>query len=239
MTTFVLVHGAWHGGWCWHKVVPLLESKGHRVLAPDLEGLGQDQTPLAGLSLAAWADSLAARLRGLTETVVLVGHSRGGIVISEVAERVPERISSLVYLTAFLPRDGEALANLAQRDAEATVGPNIVIDEAAGSCTVKDEAIVPGFYGLCSEADIAFAKARLRPEPLFGLGTPVHITADRFGSVKRHYIECLQDRAIGIATQRSMQAASPCASVTGLDSDHSPFFSMPEQLAAALESLSA
>jgi pimeloyl-ACP methyl ester carboxylesterase len=239
MATFVLVHGAWHGGWCWRKVVPLLEAKGHVVLAPDLEGLGDDHTPLADLSLAAWAESLAAKIRAVGEPVILVGHSRGGIVVSEVAERVPEHISSLVYLTAFLPRDGESLMSLAQNDAEAIVAPALVIDEAAGSCTVKDETIVPGFYGLCGQQDIDFAKARLRPEPLFGLGTPVHVTAERFGKVKRHYIECLQDRAIAVANQRNMYTASPCVSVTTLDADHSPFFSMPEKLSAVLEQFSA
>jgi pimeloyl-ACP methyl ester carboxylesterase len=237
MATFVLVHGAWHGGWCWHKVVPLLEAKGHRVLAPDLQGLGDDHTSLADLSLAAWADSIAAKIRAAGEPVILVGHSRGGIVISEVAERIPEHISSLVYLTAFIVQDGEALINHSQKDADALVGPNLIIDETAGSCTVKDEVIVPAFYGLCSDADVAFAKARLRPEPLFGLLTPVHVTTERFGSVKRHYIECAQDRAISLAIQRNMQAALPCASVTTLDADHSPFFSTPEKLAAALEKL--
>jgi pimeloyl-ACP methyl ester carboxylesterase len=115
MATFVLVHGAFHGGWCWYKIVPLLEAKGHRVLAPDLPGLGDDHTPLADLSLAAWTDSVAAKLHVLGTPVILVGHSRGGIVISEVAERVPEHVSALVYLTAFLVSDGESLQSHFQK----------------------------------------------------------------------------------------------------------------------------
>ncbi|HLY58890.1 MAG TPA: alpha/beta fold hydrolase, partial [Stellaceae bacterium] len=75
MSSFVLVHGAWHGKWCWEKLVPLLEAAGHEVLAPDLPGMGDDRTP-ATLSLAAWADFVARRIEDCAEPVILVGHSR-------------------------------------------------------------------------------------------------------------------------------------------------------------------
>src|SRR3990172_12780518 len=83
MSTYIFVHGAWHGGWCWYKVVPLLERAGHRVLAPDLPSLGKDKTPVSEVSLALWAEHLCRLLEAEREPAVLVGHSRGGIVISE------------------------------------------------------------------------------------------------------------------------------------------------------------
>src|SRR5262245_17861037 len=100
MSTFVLVHGAWHGAWCWYKVVPQLTQAGHTAIAPDLPGLGRDRTPLAEISLDRWTEAICEIVDAATEPVVLVGHSRGGIVISEVAERRPARVATLVYLTA-------------------------------------------------------------------------------------------------------------------------------------------
>jgi len=83
MTTFGLIHGAWHGAWCWERVVPSLERRGARVVAPDLPGMGQDKTPLSGITLAVWARSVADLVEQQSEPAVLVGHSRGGIVISQ------------------------------------------------------------------------------------------------------------------------------------------------------------
>ena len=140
MSTFVLVHGAWHGAWCWYKVVPRLTQAGHRVFAPDLPSLGRDRTPVAEISLDRWADSICKVVEAAVEPVILVGHSRGGIVISAVAERVPKRIAMLVYLTAFLLRDGETLLEVAQTADSSLVVPNIVvaddqrIDDRPGRC---------------------------------------------------------------------------------------------------------
>jgi pimeloyl-ACP methyl ester carboxylesterase len=94
MARFVLVHGAWHGGWCWERIVPLLGAAGHEVLAPDLPGLGADRTPFAADVLAQWADFVAGLVRGAAEPAVLVGHSRGGLVISEAAERALTKSAS-------------------------------------------------------------------------------------------------------------------------------------------------
>src|SRR5579864_1849577 len=115
MMIFVLVHGAWHGAWCWERVVPQLETRGGRVIAPDLPGMGKDKTPLSKISLALWADFVADVITNQSEPVVLVGHSRGGIVISEAAERVPERIAMLVYLAAFLVPHGTSMWAMMQR----------------------------------------------------------------------------------------------------------------------------
>src|SRR6185295_5208657 len=107
MSTYLLIHGAWHGAWCWYKVAPRLETLGHKVIAPDLPSLGTDKTPVNRVSLALWRDHVSAIIDATPEPVILVGHSRGGIVISEVAEHRPDRIRTLVYLTAFLVRAGE------------------------------------------------------------------------------------------------------------------------------------
>jgi pimeloyl-ACP methyl ester carboxylesterase len=234
MATYILIHGAAHGGWCWHKVVPLLEAAGHKVIAPDLLGLGADLTPVAEITLQHWVDQVAALVEAQSEPVVLVGHSRGGLIVSEVAERLPERIVRTVYLTAFLLADGQTLGDVAASDETSMIPPNLVIDEAEGVWLIKPEAAVEGFFADCSSEDLAYTFPRLRPEPLFSLSTPIRVTGERFGRVPRTYIECLQDRAITIECQRRMQAVWPCSRILTLDTAHSPFMSAPRALTDAL-----
>lgn len=236
MATFILVHGAWHGGWCWERIVPLIEAAGHVALAPDLPGMGDDATPFADDVLAQWAEAVAALARGASEPVILVGHSRGGIVISEAAERAPEAVRLLVYVTAFLLPAGESLfANVAARPPG--TGPVMAIDGAAGMCTVEASDRHGRFYHLCSDADAATAAGRLCREPLEPLGRGLRISDANFGRIPRAYIEATHDQAITLEHQRAMQRLFPCDRVITLESDHSPFYSARDALAEALVGL--
>ncbi len=237
MATFVLIHGAWHGGWCWDKVVPLLKGKGHKVEAPDLPGHGKDKTPIMEVSLKAYVDRICQILDAQSEPVVLVGHSMGGIVISQAAEYRPEKIKILVYLTAFLLQNEESLLQVAGGDTEALVLPNLIMAEDQSYATIKEEAIKEAFYGDCSEEDVRWAKSLLVPQAAAPLATPIRITENRFGKIPRVYIECLRDRAISPSIQKKMYTALPCQSVITLDTSHSPFFSAPETLLGHLTSL--
>ena len=234
MATFVLVHGAWHGGWCWHKLVPLLEAEGHTVDALDLPGHGEDRTPVSGMTLEGNVDRILERIAAAGEPVVLLGHSMGGMSVTQAAEHVPDRIAKLVYLCAFLPGDGQSLPDLAAGD---RVQENLIVNGAEGTMLVAEHALKDAFYGECSDEDIAFARSRLVPESLAAMGAPMHLTEERAGSVPRAYIECLRDGAIVIDTQHSMQAARPCEPVRQIDTDHSPFLSRPRELADHLLSL--
>jgi pimeloyl-ACP methyl ester carboxylesterase len=234
MAAFVLVHGSWHNARCWDRVVPLLEAEGHRVDAVDLPGHGAHAAPVSGMTLEANARHVADRVEAAGEPVVLVGHSMGGMSITQAAELVPERIAALVYVCAFLPADGQSLPQLAHDIPDDLVQPNILADPDTGLCTVREEVRVPAFYGLCSPEDAAAAAAAQEPEALAVVGAPVSISEERNGSVRRVYVECLQDRAMPIAKQREMQAARPCDAVFRIDTDHSPFLSAPDELARAL-----
>ncbi|GIV80636.1 MAG: hypothetical protein KatS3mg050_5030 [Litorilinea sp.] len=235
MGTYVLIHGSWHGGWCWDRVKPLLEKQGHRVMAPDLPGHGQDHTPVAEITLQRFVDRVCQVLDAQPEPVILVGHSMGGIVITQTSEARPDKIQALVYLCAFLPRNGESLLQLAQQDQETLILPNLIIDEAQGYLAVKEEAIPEVFYQDCSPKDVAWAQARLAPqEALTPVATPVEISEDRFGRIPRVYIACLRDQALGPSLQRQMYTATPCREVYSLNTGHSPFLSAPEALTAHL-----
>jgi pimeloyl-ACP methyl ester carboxylesterase len=97
MSQFLLIHGAFHGAWCWHKAIPELEKHGHGAQAIDLPGQGQDQTPLGNVTLDTMVDRIVTALTTLAGPVVLVGHSLAGMVISATAEKAPDRIKTLVF----------------------------------------------------------------------------------------------------------------------------------------------
>ncbi len=238
MTKFVLIHGAWHGGWCWEQVAGLLVQRGHRVLAPDLPGMGADTTPLHAVTLSLWAEFVTGLIEKAGERVVLVGHSRGGIVISEVAERIPSSIDTLVYVAAFLVPYGKTLGDMLAMSEGREVAKGAIVMNADGiSSTIAPEKVAPVFYNTTNAALQAQIANRLGNEPMMSFATPVTVSDLRFGRVKRAYIECEHDNAVPIELQRLMQQALPCDPVITLATDHSPFFSAPELLADALESI--
>jgi pimeloyl-ACP methyl ester carboxylesterase len=234
---FVLIAGAWHGAWCWAKVVPLLEAQGHRALALELPATGADSSDPARITLDRWARFVAQTLENQPQPVTLVGHSRGGIVISRAAELVPEKLRRLVYLSAYLIPSGGTLAQTARTDAESLVPPHMIPAEGGMTCSLAPAVIRSALFGQCTDEDYEYALARMTPEPLKPLVTPMKLTAQRFGGVPRAYIECRQDRTVTLAAQRRMQADLPCDPVLTLDSDHSPFLSHPQELARLLGGL--
>jgi pimeloyl-ACP methyl ester carboxylesterase len=237
MSQFLLVHGAFHGAWCWHKTVAELEKRGHAAKAIDLPGQGDDRTPLKQVTLDAMVERILKEMDAVPGPVVLVGHSLGGIPISVTGERAPERIKTLVYLSAFLPRDGEALLDIEKRNPKVVVPNSMTFDEERVSGTIMADKVRDIFYHDCSEADVAFAKARLRPQALAALMTPVQLTPARFGRIPRVYIECTDDRALSSEIQRDMISKSPPVDVRSLHASHSPFLSMPDKLAEVMSDL--
>jgi pimeloyl-ACP methyl ester carboxylesterase len=234
VATFILIHGAWHGGWCWERLVPFLTAAGHHVLAPDLPGMEAEPRRLGSDPLGEWADFVAELASGAEAPVILVGHSRGGLVISEAAERVPESVDRLVYLTAFLLQPGQSLADVASRHPE--VGPAGAIRPAddPSRLMLDLEQALPIFYNRTTEEEARAAVSRLVPEPVAALTTPLKISVERFGRVPRAYIEATHDRAISLEMQREMQAGLPCEPVITLEADHSPFYSAVPKLAQEL-----
>ncbi|MBT2187027.1 alpha/beta fold hydrolase [Sphingobium nicotianae] len=235
MASFLLIHGAWHGGWCFDRLRGPLEATGHVVAAPDLPGMGGDARALGAASLSGWAAFVAEEARKLPSPVILCGHSRGGLVISQAAEHAPELFSDLVYITAALVPDGKSLYDVIGAAMEGDDFGTALSPVADGLGLVFDaEAAIPVFYNQCAPADQAASAARLVAEPVRPLGTPLSLSAARFGSLPRHYIECANDQCFPLAAQRAMQAGMPCDTVVTLESDHSPFVCVPEQLAGVL-----
>jgi len=236
MATFLLVHGACAGGWCWEKVVPLLEAKGHKVCAPDLPGLGDDQTPPAVVTLADNVEKLARLLDKMDDQVILVGHSLGGVTISQLAEARRRKLKALVYLCALLPTSGKCGRDMTNQEPDAMFRLSRQVSPDGKTYTFARDKLPALFYSDVSPEDRYKAMERLRPQPLSISTTPVTLTEDRFGSVPRWYIECTFDYAIRIRLQREMVKMTPCKVIT-MECGHSPFFSNPEELVEHLETI--
>ena len=206
------------------------------MVTPELPGTGASGTDPGRCSLDGWARFIADTL-AQSEPVVLVGHSRGGAVISRAAEMAPRSIRMLVYLAAYLLPAGGSVAAESRADDGSLIPANMVAAESGVTCTLRPEIIREAFYGDCDAATSGFALARLTPEPLKPLVTNLRISAENFGSVRRAYIECTRDRTVSLAAQRRMQAGLPCSPVFTLESDHSPFLSHPRELADLLGGL--
>lgn len=239
MAGFVLIHGSWHGGWCFDEVTRRLEAAGHTVLAPTLPGMGGDEAELRVVTLQGWADFAVAQCRAIKAAtggpVVLAGHSRGGLVVSQAAETDPDAIDALVYICAMMLPNGMSRAQFKALeqptpDFDALISP---VHGGAGTVVDADRA-GPVFAQLSPPDLISAALPRLLAEPHGPRSTPLQLTSERWGSLPRTYVETLHDRTIPISSQRRMQDLSPGASVITLDADHSPYFSTPDELTAAL-----
>ncbi|NQW24415.1 MAG: alpha/beta fold hydrolase [SAR202 cluster bacterium] len=243
MTTFVLVHGASHGSWCWDKVVPLLEAQGHDAIAVDLPGntYGEFDVPAAQVTLDTYVKHVCKVLDQTDEPVVLVGHSLGGLTITQTAEYRPDKIRSLVYLTALLLESGQASRPVASRDPEDvrrglerdswTVSPDLA------TVLFHEESLRSRFYNDCSDDDFVWAKAMLVPQPSGPMMDPMQISEENFGRVPKVYIECVLDGAISHAHQKQMQAKVPCERSIAMNTGHSPFLSAPKELVGHLVSI--
>ena len=230
----VLVHGAWHGSWCWHKVATNLTKMGHKVRTPDLPGHHRNPSPLKDVTLAKYVAHIEGIIREEPQPVVLVGHSMAGVVISQVAENIPDKIASLVYVSAFIPKNGGSLLDEEKQAAVPSVALEIAVNESEGLISLSaSKRVRELFYNKCSDKDAEYALPRLQDQPLRPFIDPITISPQKFGTVPKRYIECLQDNAVMIQDQRRMHSRIKCEVVT-LDTDHSPFFSADKQLAGII-----
>ena len=236
MATFVLIHGSWHGGWCFDTLRPLLERAGHAVIAPDLPGMGGDEATLAAVTLEGWAQFVARLCRNAPQQpVILAGHSRGGLVISQAAEIAPEAIGTLVYICAMMLPDGMSRAQFKALEQANPAFDALISPTPGGHGTRFSGADPAAVFAHLSPPDMAAAAmARLVDEPHGPRSTPLRLTPERFGGIARVYVECSDDRTIPASSQRRMQQLVPGARVETVWADHSPYLSRPQALAAIL-----
>lgn len=241
MATFILVHGSFHGAWCWQRLTPLLTAAGHRVVTPDLPGSGVDTTPLAQVDLARYVQRICEVVDAEQHKPILIAHSMGGIVCAQVAEKRAAAIAGLVYVCGLMLRSGETLtgfltefAHLGVRD---LVLDNMVVRDGGAVADFPAAAAPTVFYNRCSADDAAWAAAQLKPQATTVYGDAPALTDAGFGRVRRFYVLGQDDQAVSAVYQRLMVERTPCERVFELDTDHSPFLSAPGLLAEVLESV--
>jgi pimeloyl-ACP methyl ester carboxylesterase len=241
MARIVLVHGAFSGAWCWEAVLPGLRAAGHTARAIDLPGSGEDRTPVAEVTLDAYAERVCEALAE-GPAAVLVGSSMGGIVITQAAARCPEHVAALVYTAAFVPADGQSLMDLVAlpEAADDQVQANLVVEGDPPVATLPAAAAREALFGCSSDEQAARAAQHLRPQPVIPFTQRVQFDpagADAFAALPRSYVTTKRDRAIPPAMQRRMFEAAGCEPVIELDTDHCPWLSRPDELVAALDRL--
>jgi pimeloyl-ACP methyl ester carboxylesterase len=230
------VHGAFTGAWIWGPLMERLKTAGHQGEAFDLPGLGDDHTPTIDVTLAAYSSRLCEVLNRSSEPAIVVGNSMGGIVATQGAAQCPQLVAALVYVAAFLPKDGQSLLDLTKlpEGAGDQVQANISVEGEPPVAVMPDAASRTALYGSCAEDVAAWATARHRPQPVAPFVTPVSIASGSLDGVNRYYVLCRRDQAIPPPLQRRMIAEGGCADVVELDTDHTPQLSKTNELADAL-----
>jgi pimeloyl-ACP methyl ester carboxylesterase len=235
--TFVLVHGAWQAPYAWQAVKDQLEQQGQKVVVVELPGHGADNTSPATLSIDVYRDKVVAAINALSENVILVGHSMGGMVVSSVAEKIPGRIEKLVYVGAFLPANGQSLLALASTDSTSQLGPALIPSADQLTLGIKTENLANIFIQDGSDAVKKQVVDNYRAEPAIPFTNPVTLTAANFGKVTKYYVYTAQDHAVGLNLQKRMVAAAGIKNTNTLNSSHCPFLSMPTEVTTLLQDI--
>jgi pimeloyl-ACP methyl ester carboxylesterase len=241
--TFVLVHPAWHGAWYWKKVTPLLRANGYEVYTPTLTGLGELAhlaRPEVGLQTHI-EDVVNVLEYGDLRNVILVGNSSGGMVITGVAERAPERIAQVIYLDAFVPGDGQSLVDLlpperkhAFEEFAKSEGKGWLVPRFA---PLPWEHIVRKMWGVNDDADVRWMLARLVPTPLGHFTEPVRRTNPASDKLVRTYVRCLQFKHPGFDQHSAMAQRAPNWRYREMAAPHLPPITHPRELTEILVQL--
>lgn len=224
MADYVLVHGAWHGAWCWKKMLPALWSAGHRAFAVTLSGVGE-RAHVAPRSVT--LDTHIADVANIIEAeemldAILVGHSYAGVVITGVAQRSPGRLRHLVYLDAVVPRPGESWSS--GQSAEIRAARRQAIAEH-GALPPPDPAV----YGLRG-ADAAWVARRQTPQPGAVYEAALEFEPERVAALPRTYVSCIEPQLATIDSSRARARDEPGWNFVELRTGHDPMISAPDAL---------
>lgn len=230
--TYVLVHGAWQAPYVWDAVKDDLTQKGNKVIVVELPGHGKDSTPTHTLSLDVYRDKVIQELSAVEGPVILVGHSMGGMVVTAVAEKVPGKIRKLVYIGAFVPQSGQALADISDPDSKLRL--SLIPSQDQLTLDVKKEDLTNLFIADGSVQVKQLVVDNYRAEPAIPFATKVTLSKEHFGIVDKVYIKTLQDIVISPGLQDKMLAAAGIKKVYTINTSHSPFLAQPHQVGELL-----
>ncbi|MDP9430961.1 MAG: alpha/beta hydrolase [Actinomycetota bacterium] len=228
MTTVVLVAGAWHGAWCWERVLPALWQAGHDVVPVPLTGVGERAHQLSPeIGLATHVEDVVGTVRAAEcRGAVLVGHSYGGLVVTGAADRLDEEVGRLVYVDAVVPTPGQSWADCLPPEAR----------DARRALIAEHGHIPPppvSVYGITGD-DAAWVGRRQTPHPGRVFEEPLNFDADRWAARPRTYVDCTAPALPTIEPSRRLVRSQPGWEVVELATGHDPMVSAPDVLAAVL-----
>ena len=228
---FVLVHGAWHGGWCWRDVAVVLRTAGHQVFTPTMTGLGERAHLLnAQVGLSTFIDDIAAViLSEELDNVVLVGHSFGGHVINGVADRMPQLLRQLIYLDGLVVQHGQSALSIMPPAVQAE--RNRTMDAEGLRMTIPS----PDQFGLSDPAQLAWVMRQLTPHPLKGYTEPLQLQHPLGNGLPKTYIAVTDPWYPPLAELRQWVRSQPDWDWRELAACHNAMVSAPLALASLLE----
>jgi pimeloyl-ACP methyl ester carboxylesterase len=235
--TFVLVHGAWHGGWCWRSVSDRLRASGHRVFAPTCTGLGERAHLL---SRTITLDTFTRDVSGVIEAeelhdIVLVGHSFGGLPVSGVADRMPERIRSVVFLDSMLVQPGRTPAD--GLTAEVAAARRKAAEETSGGLSLPTPPA--SAFGVTGPADAAWLERRLTPHPFSTYASRLEIGNAVGNGLPCTYVACTRPAYLPLEGARTWARQQAGWRWEEIATGHDAMVTAPEELAGMLERLAA
>jgi pimeloyl-ACP methyl ester carboxylesterase len=241
MKNLLFIHGAWGGAWEFDEFIESLGERGLQAHAIDLPGHGQNSAPISEVTMDAYVNQVIETAEGIDGQIVLVGHSLAGAIISQVAERIPEKIERLVYVAATLPKNGETVMGLMQSDPAGELLPRIVFSDDQTFATVKpgdvEEVLLHDVKEPDRLADFAprFAMEQATEPFLF----PIELSDQAFGSVPKSYVRATLDKVMSPALQDRMISGWEVEQIFTLESGHFPMMSIPDRFLDVISEIAA
>lgn len=229
---YVLIHGAYHGAWCWGAVQRLLPN----AAAPNLPGHGGDPGWLSNQTLDAYTARIVDAIDATKGPVTLVGHSMGGAIAEQAADARPDQVAGIVFLTAYIPIDGEKISDVVKTDPASHVRVERLASGEDEALSLMAGTLEDAFYNDADARQLGFAQDRVQLQSPNPFRAPLSLSDRGFGSVGKAAIICLKDRAISPGHQRWMAERAGCDPIIDLDAGHSPFVTATDALVVAIQS---
>lgn len=236
-SSFVLVHAAWQGPYAWDLVKEHLLQAGFLVEVVQLPGHGTDTTDPKTIHMDTYVKYVSNAVAAAGKKVILVGHSLAGMIISGVAEEIPDMIEKLVFIAAYVPVNGQSAYAISMLDQQSLLGASLLVSEDQAEFNIVKEDVTNIFCQDGSEAVKQLILANYRAEPAAPFSDHVELSDEHFGRVTKCYVETLRDNGIGNKLQKDMIAAAKINEVFSVDSGHTPALSQPGEIAKILIAL--
>lgn len=233
----ILIHGAYHGGWCWERLIERLTDAGHAAVAPDLPGHGRDPGWLADQTMDNYVARIAETIDAAEAPVTLVGHSMSGVTALLAAAARPDNVRRIVFLTAYIPAPGESILHLLKDDPASYAEVSRTEIDGLNAINVKAGSLGRDFYQDATPRDLARVQDRVQLQSPTPFRHVAQFDPAAVAAIPKAAILCLRDRAISAGYQRTMAERAGCDPILEIDSDHSPFITHADELAALLQSL--